>query len=220
MIFTLIITIFLYITFVVHISAIMKKLLIVSFLLFSYSAFAQKTIPDYLVSETYVQSLWTLDLLFSPGITYEKPLDQINTLVILANVGHAFRIQPDDGGPYSNFVNTGWMTKPRFKMQYRNYYNAEKRAYLNKKSAYNSSDYIAVNVEYISRSLYQSNELLYDPFVGLVVGPMWGIQRNGTMTFDFGLGPGVYIGNESNIYFGILFDLRMGINLTKVFGKS
>ena len=108
----------------------------------------------------------------------------------------------------------GYVIRPALDVQVRHYYDLNKRLRKGKKVAHNSGNYIAGVVSAGGPSILKSDNV-YVPDFSLVLGAMWGIQRNYGERFmmNVGIGPGVsfYDGiNEFTFVGGVTLGFRLG----------
>lgn len=136
----------------------MKKLIITNILIvFTLKNFAQ--------NKTFVKdNLIRLNVL-TPGITYEKGISKIQTLCLDANLSLVPTTSDETGLAKTVF----------FRLQYRNYYNLNKRLEMSKNINNNSGNYYAINSSYYFKSISDNDFININD--GLSVGVVWGLQR-------------------------------------------
>lgn len=108
----------------------------------------------------------------------------------------------------------GYVIRPALDVQVRHYYDLNKRLRKGKKVAHNSGNYIAGVVAAGGPSILKSDNV-YVPDFSLLLGAMWGIQRNYGERFmmNVGIGPGVsfYDGiSEFTFVGGVTLGFRLG----------
>ncbi|MGD1946883.1 MAG: hypothetical protein ACFB0A_11640 [Croceivirga sp.] len=143
---------------------------------------------------------WSLDVLL-PGVTYEVGLSKKTTLN--ANLGFGFGLRGDG-------QNTEYGIYPTGILQYRYYYNFQRRLDKGKRIARNTGNYLSPLVAYTSGEPilgdYQINE-------GGFVGLAYGLQRTGRKGFqwNFLFGPGIDFEGE----FALIINFKLGFVLGK-----
>lgn len=152
-----------------------------------------------------LRNIVSLDIL-SPGISYEAKVSQWNTIVIGA---HALTNATLTVSSYGTELN--YLLVPAIDFEYRHYYNLEKRNTRNKKTWFNSANYYGA-VTGVQMNPIAGDEWAYDYEPGFYIGPMWGIQRNGQLTFNLNLGIGYFSGYRALDFLG---NIRVGVNLSK-----
>ncbi|MBT8296305.1 MAG: hypothetical protein KJO51_07800 [Gramella sp.] len=101
-------------------------------------------------------------------------------------------------------------------MQYRYYYNFEKRFDNGKKTSENSANYISGVVSVTGGKPIIGN-LEYSNDYGGFIGPAWGLQRvyNSGFKLNLNLGLGLGFNDTSDVYLTPLFGLQLGWIITK-----
>ena len=156
---------------------ILSQFLLCLFLLLSVSSFTQDTkVAD--VTDVIKANF------FDPGISYEKRIGESQTLY-----GQAFLSTSIYIGYSSALGNmSGVDIYPALTLQYRYYYNGNKRAEKGKRTAMNSLNYIGIVTEadfYTDRSWGQDKSRVQKMF-----GTVWGFQRNYPKRFSLDLNIG------------------------------
>lgn len=178
----------------------MKKTLVIICMTFSMLGIAQN-------DATSVKGQMFKAKLFMPGIEYEIGLTQKTSLNLAIGTGLSVI-----GGSNRD---TEFGVFPVFGGSYRYYYNFEKRASKNKKTSFNSGNYLALVSSFTST----------EPIIGdieanidysLAVGPVWGLQRtyNSKLNIDLQLGLGYAFDDQNNYITPIV-----GFSLGWVIGK-
>lgn len=126
------------------------------------------------------KNLFKLNIL-APGVVYEAGLGKKVTLNSEFNMGVGYS--------YDSFSGSQWFLFPFIDEQVRYYYNLEKRAKKEKRTANNSGNYIAFGSTYFFESI-NKNEAISD-LDGLTVSTVWGLQRTYKRNFNLNLGLGV-----------------------------
>lgn len=129
------------------------------FILVVMSSFAQDSIS---VSSNVLK----LNILRT-GLSYEKSITNISTLNIDANFTPFFKIDNSGIGSPKFFLNVN--------VQYRYYYNLEKRKNKEKNICGNSGNYIALGSSYYFKSLDESKAVSFND--GFSSSLVWGLQR-------------------------------------------
>lgn len=182
-----------------------KKLSICSLLLLSLTSYSQET------KETDVTDVFKANF-FDPGISFEKRIGNSQTVYAQAFLSTSVFI-----GYSSSLGNISSVDiYPAFTLQYRYYYNGNKRAAKGKRTEMNSMNYISVVTE---ADFYKDNRYeLNKSRTSKTLGAAWGFQRNYPKRFsldiNFGLGYSFgkqtvynYPGSYSDISYGELTTL-------------
>jgi len=143
----------------------------------------------------------TLNFLL-PGIIYEHGLSQNSTIAAEATMGFAYR--------ESDFVESGFGIYPIGRLQYRHYYNFDRRLAKGKNIAGNTGNYIAPTIAIQGgKAIIGDLDYVSDYFGG--IGAVYGLQRTGQkgLQFRFEVGPG-YFFDEFESNFGIFLALKLG----------
>ncbi len=143
----------------------------------------------------------TLNVLL-PGIIYEHGLSQNSTIAAEITMGFAYR--------ESDFVESGFGIYPIGRLQYRHYYNFERRLAKGKNIAGNTGNYIAPTIAIQGgKAIIGDLNYVSDYFGG--IGAVYGLQRTGQkgLQFRFEVGPG-YFFDEFESNFGIFLALKLG----------
>lgn len=143
----------------------------------------------------------TLNVLL-PGIIYEKGLSQNSTIAAEATMGFAY-IESD-------FIESGLGIYPIGRLQYRHYYNFDRRIEKGKNVSGNTGNYIAPTVAIQGgKAIFGNLDYVSDYFGA--IGAVYGLQRTGQkgLQFRFEVGPG-YFFNEFDSNFGIFLALKLG----------
>ena len=143
----------------------------------------------------------------NPGIEYEVPFFKKSTV--------AFNIGAGYGGSYPHLTTnaSGWlyMISTFLDVEYRNYYNYQKRITKQKNVDYNSSNFWGVRV--LTRGEAFSSNFTRTTDYDFAVGPIWGIQRSfGKMNLLFDLGAVYYFDTKGNGGFLPILELNVGYN--------
>jgi hypothetical protein len=193
----------------------MKKILFIFLLFISQISLGQTADERFDEVINLEKTIVSLDLL-TPGLTIEAAIGTQNSLMVSASTGFAFYASSTSNGQSeSTFVFV-----PIFMAQYRGYYNLQKRAKQGKRVSFNSGNYLGFHVAYQGRAINDFDENIFEVQNGIILGPVWGLQRNGTVTFDLNLGPGLFATNNNSTEFTIIGNLKVGLNLTKLFRQT
>ncbi|MCG9970173.1 hypothetical protein [Christiangramia crocea] len=146
-------------------------------------------------------SQFSLNLL-APSVEYELSISDRSTIDMDLGVGFAYH--------KSNYTGEAYGFYPGFEGQYRYYYNFGKRSDKGNKTSENSANYFAATAS-ITGGDPIIGDLRYASDYGVLVGPVWGLQRvyysGFKLNFNLGLGLGF---NETQTYFTPLFGLQLG----------
>ncbi|GAA4317250.1 hypothetical protein GCM10023115_42640 [Pontixanthobacter gangjinensis] len=144
-----------------------------------------------------------------PSAEYEWAVSNNSTIDAMAGLGFGYHdAYYLDEPEYGVF--------PQFEVQYRYYYNFEKRLDKGKKVSENSANYIAaVGVLGIGDPVFGDMEL-EDDYTGFL-GPAWGLQRvyNSNFKLNLNLGAGLGFNDSGDTYFSPLIDIQLGFKLGK-----
>ena len=113
-----------------------------------------------------------------PGVVYEHGISQNSTLTAEATIGFAYRD--------SDFLGSGFGIYPIGKVQYRHYYNFERRLGLGKKVSENTGNYLAPMIAVQGgKSVIGDLDYISDFFAG--VGAVYGLQRVGQQRIELSI---------------------------------
>ncbi len=143
----------------------------------------------------------TLNVLL-PGIIYEQGLSQNSTIAAEATMGFAY--------VESNYLDSGIGIYPIGRLQYRHYYNFERRLERGKNVSGNTGNYIAPTVAVQGGKAVIGDLDHVSDYFG-AIGAVYGLQRTGQkgLQFRFEVGPG-YFFDEFEGNFGIFLALKLG----------
>lgn len=155
------------------------------------------------------QTVVSLSLIV-PGVTYETALTDKTSLFVNLALGFAYERT-------STLVSTteAYTFNPTLLLQYRSYYNLQKRQFLGRKIAYNTGSYVGVMGHYVFDGIAGKNRHAIEVNNDLTLGPVWGFQRNGFLSFGLSLGVGVTIGQSGSSDVGPIGHLNFGFNLSR-----
>jgi hypothetical protein len=177
---------------------------------FSTPAFTQADTPH-----AEATSVFKLNF-FLPGISYEQKLSAFQTLyssvyldALFANTG------TNDHNNFEVFLT------PSFNVEFRNYYNLNKRARKGLRTDLNSASYVAP--VYIGRYSHLTND--FDKEWVSQVGAVWGIQHNtpGGFGIDLNLGMAYTFNTGGHVYYqplDLIFQLSLGFWMGKKENKQ
>jgi len=179
-----------------------------AFLLFFLLA-EQVSFAQSLPQEQSVTSKLKLNF-FLPGVSYEQKISQLQTLHFSAFIDLLFTDSDFNGSTETYAI-------PSIGIEFRNYYNLDKRNLKGKHTEGNSGNYFAP-VYTGKYSFYGFND--QDTWVSQL-GFVWGLQRNYNSTFslDFNIGLGYNI-NIQNSYLYYPIDLIANLSLGFWLGKK
>lgn len=118
-------------------------------------------------SETYLRPQQVALNFLPPGFIYEAALGNKTTLSINPGLDINFS--------YSSLYGTIFLLRPFLDLQFRYYYNFERRISMSKNIANNSANFIGLRVTGVTPSLTDSEDV--ETTNALAIGPVWGIQR-------------------------------------------
>ncbi len=137
-----------------------------------------------------------------PGVVYEHGISNNSTLTAEATIGFAYR--------ESDFFDSGFGIYPIGKLQYRHYYNFQRRLEKGKHIAGNTGNYIAPLLGIQSgKAIIGDLNYASDFFAG--VGAVYGLQRTGQkgFSFRFEVGPAYFL-DEFDADFGLFMAIKLG----------
>jgi hypothetical protein len=179
----------------------MKRIIIIMGLsiLFNSIVISQET-------KSNTRSVFRVNLL-NPGIEYEMSLFNKSTLAMNIGVGY--------GGSYANLTTnaSGWLylISPFLDVQYRNFYNLEKRLTKQKSTKYNSGNFWGVRM--LTRGEDFSSNFTRTSNYDFAFGPTWGLQRSfGKINLLFDLGAVYYFDTNGNSGIVPMFEFNLGYN--------
>jgi hypothetical protein len=140
--------------------------------------------------------------LLSPSVEYEIAVSNRST--IDADLGLGFTYHKALG-------ESSYGIYPGFELQYRYYYNFEKRYDKGRKTSENSANYLA-GVGSVTGGKPIFGDLEYESDYGVFIGPAWGLQRVYSSGFklNLNLGFGYGLNDIGDGYFSPLFGLQLG----------
>lgn len=154
----------------------MKSYLVVLFTVTFYCAFGQDSFVN--------KNLYKVNLL-TPSIESELGLTKKTTLDL--KLGTGLQISGGTGRK------TDWSFFPFAELQYRYFYNLEKRVSKNKRTTNNSGNYVALSTAIHSgKSMFGNANYAEKYFAG--IGPVWGMQRSYKSGFSLNLSGGLGLG--------------------------
>lgn len=172
-----------------------KILLIVVLLLISGATVKANPLVDslkvtYSPDSSYLQDNFVSLNLILPGVSFEKKIGKNSTLYSSAGITTSYSInqslkESGFSGETRAFVN------PFIELNYRNYYNFERRIKKSKNVKHNSANYFGVLGTYVFNPIGDNNNAKINYFE---LGPVWGFQRVYQSGFylDLNLGLGYY----------------------------
>lgn len=178
----------------------MKKLILLPFILLFMGVNAQE-VEQATEVEDGIFKINFIPLNFS----YEMKVGPTETLLFEPGLG--FNSYTDDDNYY-------WNLNPYLKMYYRYYYNFDKRNLKGKRTARNSVNYLGAMAKYIVYTNWGDPKAARGDYPFMVVGPVWGIQRNYKSHFSLGIamGPALAIA-PSRVYADGILELTLGFHL-------
>jgi hypothetical protein len=137
-----------------------------------------------------------------PGFVYEYGFTAKNTLHSEVSLGFGYR--------NNYYTGSSWEIYPSINEQFRHYYDLDKRALKGKRTAYNSGNFIALNVTYNLKSISTNNNFLENTS-SFTIAPFWGFQRTYKRNFnlDFNAGIGYNLDKYDNEFIPVI-NLALG----------
>jgi hypothetical protein len=190
----------------------MRKIKFIATIIFS-SILSQSYAQDYVkipakpIEEISLEKSVTVLPLLLPGINHEIRLNRLQSLHL--NLGTGLTISATPGT--NNGVNTSIYLIPT--VDFRHYYNLEKRVVNNRNITRNSGNFLALRVRHRFPPISGTGIYPYDRNA-TQLGGVWGIQRNYLSGFYLGLslGPGITFDRTGNYLSGI-GEFQIGIQL-------
>lgn len=181
----------------------MKTYFIIPFLFFIGHLCAQEK------SESQVTDLIKVNFL-TPGINYEKKVGKSQTLVALAYLNTAILI----GASSAQGIRSNVFIDPAVQLQYRFYYNYQKRQEKVKRTALNSLNYISPTFQFVFSDRRTSSEYFFESKRRAMntIGAVWGFQRNynNRLSLDFNIGLGYLFTTATTINNSELIRINVG----------
>jgi hypothetical protein len=128
--------------------------------------------------------------ILTPGLTFEKRIDNNKTLCLDANIGLVYT--------FSSNLGNRILKTPFTRLQFRNYYNFEKRVTKGKNTLNNSGNYIGLTTSYYFKNI--NDDYFINNYDGFSLGAAWGLQRtykNG-LNINLNTGIGYNFSNQKN----------------------
>jgi hypothetical protein len=167
-----------------------RYLLFLFFMAFSTSCFAQEKTQSEIVNVTKINFL-------NPGISYEKPVGKFQSLVGQAFLSTTFSFGYSSGLSELYGGSSGFQSDisfdPALSLQYRFYYNYEKRQKKGKRTEMNSLNYFSPTLMTVfSKARISSSHYMETNRRAMnTVGVVWGFQRNYRKRFSLDLNLGL-----------------------------
>lgn len=154
-----------------------------------------------------LENVWRVKFI-NPGVEYELPAGITTSFIFNAGIGY--------GGSYPELGRGSgfqYVIAPFIDVEFRKYYNREKRFSKGRSVRYNSGNFVSVraigNGWAIAENVNRKDDLDF------AIGPTWGLQRNyDKLHFLMNLGPTYYfntIGNSG--FYPLMLQLNFGLNL-------
>ena len=143
----------------------------------------------------------------NPGIEYELPVFNQSTVLFSVGVGY--------GESYPNLTTnaSGWLYSicPFVDVQYRNYYNLEKRLNKQKNISYNSGNFWGIRM--LTRGKEFDSNFTRTSNIDFALNPVWGLQRSyGKINFLFDVGIAYYFDDKGNDGVSPTLEFGLGYN--------
>lgn len=146
----------------------------------------------------------------SPGVEYEYAVSNTSTLSAGLGVGYGASYPFLSSSEGTGFL---YLITPFLDLQYKHFYNFEKRLAKNKNTAHNSGNFISARL--LTRGSTIESNFDRTSNYDFAVGPTWGIQRSyGKFHLLFDVGTIYYFDTKGNgNWFPIMIQLNIGLNL-------
>ena len=176
----------------------MKKsiLIFLSLVLYISQGFAQEN----------TSSVFRINFL-NPGVEYEMPVFNQSTVLFNVGVGYC------ESYPNLTTYASGWLYSicPFVDVQYRNYYNLEKRLNKQKNISYNSGNFWGVRM--LTRGKAFDGNFDRTSNIDFALNPIWGLQRSyGKINLLFDGGIAYYFDGKGNDGVSPTFEFGIGYN--------
>ncbi|HSP12717.1 MAG TPA: hypothetical protein VLO29_09340, partial [Salegentibacter sp.] len=150
--------------------------------------------------------LLSLNIL-APGLEYEYGLTNSTTLDLRAGTGFAYW--------KSSYFGEDFGVYPLFNVQYRSYYNLQKRLEKGRNISNNSANYLALSGVIQSGKPIIGNLEYNEAYFG-VIGPVWGLQRyyGSGFKLDLNLGAGYGFNDSGTSYLTLMGGIKLGWRLS------
>ncbi len=144
-------------------------------------------------------NLFRINIL-NPGLTFEKAVGRKETLCLDANLSLT----------YTTSVATGIAKTPFVRLQFREYYNLNRRIAKNKNILNNSGNYIALNNSYYFKTINDNDFIYIDD--GFNIGTTWGMQRTykSGLNINFNTGLGYNFSTRRKQFFHPIINFTIG----------
>ena len=162
------------------------------------------------VSAQGTEKVWRTNII-NPGIEYEHPLSSTSTVSVNLGIGYS--------GSYPNLPESSFQTgalyaiAPFADLQWKRFYNLQKRAESNKVTDENSGNFISIRLRSRGKSIDDNfnRKANYD----FAIGPTWGIQRSyGSFHLLLDIGPQFYFDSNGNSgFWPIMPQINIGFDL-------
>ncbi len=162
----------------------------------------------------YVSKAWRI-IFLNPGIELEYPLGKFSSLSAHAGIGYDGLAYADLTYPFQSEKTDPWVCiiTPFADLQYKLYYNLERRLRAGKSIAYNSGNFFSTRIITRGPSIYERPQRISS--LDFTFCLTWGIQRAyGRFHFLFDAGPQMTVDAAGNVgAFPLMIQLNLGINL-------
>ncbi len=145
--------------------------------------------------------------LITPSVEYEVAISDHSTIDLDLGIGCAY---------HNSLGESEFGIFPDFNLQYRYFYNFQKRRDDSKKTSENSANYIAA-IGSISGGDPIIGDLKYVSDYGVFFGPAWGLQRvyYSKLKLNLNLGAGYGFNEQGASYFAPILAFQLGWKLGK-----
>ncbi len=160
--------------------------------------------------EKQVKEIFRINVI-NPGIEYEIPAGRSSTISFGTGIGYSVAYPHSSFGGRPGIISS---FNPFLDIQYKWFYNFDKRKDKGLKIDNNSGNFISGRVLTRAESLFGNSSGTEN--LDFAVGPTWGIQRNygKRLNFLFDLGPIYYFDiNGRSGFFPLMVQVNLGFNL-------
>lgn len=180
----------------------MQKLILLLFLFSGLFSFSQNDIST--------QTVWRINFI-NPGVELELPIANYSTISTNLGVGYNGAYPELTYGGGNGFI---YIIAPFLDVQFKQFYNFNKRVDKGKTISGNSGNFISARL--ISNGPSISENISRKSDFDFAIGPTWGIQREyGKLHLLFDVGPQFYFDIDGNTgFWPIMFQINLGLNLS------
>ncbi|MFP4448092.1 MAG: hypothetical protein ACLFPH_05115 [Bacteroidales bacterium] len=146
----------------------------------------------------------------NPGIEYESPVLNQSTIVFNGGIGYG------ESYPNTTLYASGWLylIVPFTDIQFRNYYNLDKRLAKGKNIRNNSGNFWGIRM--LTRFKELDGNFTRTSGIDFAINPMWGLQRSyGNINLLFDIGIAYYFDDVGNDGVAPTLEFGIGYNFKK-----